>query len=145
MKKLMIIAMLLGFSAASAQKTNLDRLSEKKRTEYLLDVSKEAIMKYAPGWYREDGGYKIERLEWEDPRHIERKGKVSYIIIRYYDANKESFPSGFSTEVDVNEETGKVTDMGFGDGYGWGGLDYPELFDFVPFKKWTPGQYDIKK
>ena len=143
----MVLMFLLSIGAAVAKepKTNLDRLSEKKRTEYLLDVSKEAIMKYAPGWYREEGGYKIERLTWEGEVNIKQRGKASYIVKRYYDDSKEMFPKGFSTETFINEETGTVSNMRFGDGGGVGDLDNP-AYENDPFlKKWTPGQYDIKK
>ena len=148
MKKLIILAFLLlfGVTIANAQKTNLDNISEKERTEYLLQVTKEVIMKYAPGWFREVGGYKIERKEYSQKRSIERYGNVAYRIIRYYDTSKEIFDKGFSTIVSVNEKNGKVTNISFGDdGTGWGGLDEPELFDKAPFREFIEGVSSKKK
>lgn len=138
----------LSTAKAFAQKTNLDNLSEKERTEYLLEVTKDIIMKYAPGWYRDMGGYKIERKEHSNEVAIKSYGKVSYRVIRYYDTDKEIFNRGFSTQVLVNAETGKATDMTFGnDGSGFGSFDDPkyenEKYPF--FKEFIEGVSSRKK
>lgn len=147
MKKFLVLLLTVGCAihAFAEPRKNLDKLSEKKRTEYLLKASKEAIMTYAPDWYREAGGYKIERFENEKDTDIKRYGKVFYMITRYYDEAEEIFPLQFSTEVCINEESGKVTAIGFGDGGGFGGLDHPESFTREPRKAMKPGQYKKKK
>lgn len=113
-------------------KTNLDQLPEEERNEYLLQISRDMIMRIAPDWYRDCGRPKIERFIPEAETEIARHGKIAYKITRYYDESAEYFEWGFSSMVIVNEETGRVATARFGHGRGWGDLDKPGVLENIP-------------
>ena len=95
-------------------KTNLDQLSEEERNEYLLQISRDIIMKVAPDWYRDYGNPEIEKVTSRESQ-IPSMGRTHYRITRYYDGTVEFFQMGFSTVVNVNGDTGKVIMLLFGD------------------------------
>lgn len=111
------------FVMSQTQYTNLDNLPVAKRDSVLKAISKEAIMMYGPGYYRE---YKIttERIERED-RFTDDVHPV-YLVTYYYDPAVEKLSYPYSAEVLVYEKSGKVYEIMFGNGRGVAGVDKPK-------------------
>lgn len=113
--KTIIFATLLTImsTGAYAQKTNLDKLTEKERNEYLLKTAYETVMKYAPDWYR---NYKEPLIRSVVFPAGEEKGKLVYSVTYFHDPSKEYMEYGFSILVGIYADTGAVRDISFGDG-----------------------------
>lgn len=111
------------FAMSQTQYTNLDNLPVAKRDSVLKAISKEAIMMYGPGYYRE---YKIttERTERQD-RHSDVSHPV-YLVTYYYDPAVEELSYPYSAEVLVYEKSGKVYEIMFGNGRGVADVDRPK-------------------
>ena len=55
MKSIITIAIVLAsFSSALAQKTNLSKMNEKERTNYLVKLAREVSDNFGPGWIQGD-------------------------------------------------------------------------------------------
>lgn len=117
-------------------KTNLDQLSEEERNEYLLQISRDIIMKVAPDWYRDYGNPEIEKVTSRESQ-IPSMGRTHYRVFRYYDETVEFFNPAYSTAVNVDEKTGMVTGISFGNGSAWSGLDKPGVLDNIPRRQFN--------
>lgn len=130
MRNLFILFLVFGvISVAEGKKTkpiNLDKMSEKKRTEYLLARTKELTMKHGPDFYREYKAPVIKRLivnkeNYKLPPKLQTQypDRVYYEVGYPYDHNKEIFFGDYSIEVRFWADTGEAflfiagTGMGF--------------------------------
>jgi hypothetical protein len=114
MKKLIVFTLLLSFAiAANAQKTNLDKLPEKERNEYLLKTAYDAVMKHAPEWYRD---YKQPEIELFLIDVGPDKGRKEYSVTWVYNPQEETMEWDFSVSVTIWADTGGLRAMIFGDG-----------------------------
>jgi hypothetical protein len=115
MRKFVVFTLLLSFAiAANAQKPNLDKLPEKERNEYLLKTAYEAVMKYAPEWYRD---YKKPEISSYIATGGEAgKGRLQYYVDYFYDPQKEKMEHPYSISVGIWANTGEVGGLFFGDG-----------------------------
>jgi hypothetical protein len=102
--------------AINAQKTNLDKLPEKERNEYLLKTAYDAVMKHAPEWYRDY--YKPEIRSFV-PEIGSDKGRLIYSVIYYNNPDEEELEWGYSVAVGIYADTGEVRGLAFGDGIGY--------------------------
>ncbi len=117
-----------GSPYATAQKTprtpegNLHNMPIKKRDSILRAVSKQALLRYGPGYYKDTHQTVIEDLR----NYYKLEGyeglrlyKVTYI----YDKNIEQLSKDYAAEVYVRSDNGKVVVIDFGNGWGLGGFD----------------------
>ncbi len=122
-------AFFCGSPYAMAQKTshdtpiiNLHRMPQEKRDSILLAVSKEAVLRYGPGYYKDTHQTTIENLgiyyKLEGYEGL-RLYKVTYI----YDKNIEQLSQDYAAEVYVRSDSGRVIQIYFGNGWGLGGFD----------------------
>lgn len=126
------------FAMSQTRYRNLDKLPAAKRDSVLKAISKEAIMMYGPGYYRE---YKIttERTERQD--RFSDKFHPVYLVTYYYDPAVEVLYRPYSAEVRVYENSGKVYEITFGNGIGIADLDKPRKAGVViPEKDQIPYQ-----
>lgn len=100
-------------TGAYAQKTNLDKLPEKERNEYLLKTAYKTVMKHAPEWYRD---FKEPLIESGVFPSGSDKDRLVYSVTYFHDPSKEFMGYGFSILVGIYADTGAVRDFSFGDG-----------------------------
>ena len=104
---------------ATAQ--NFDKMPVQQRDSMLITRAKAAAKKYAPGYYREYGTPKIERLVWngeEDLEFGERQGRPYFRVTFPYDESKDYFGYGFSVMVDILGDDGTLNGVMGGHGFG---------------------------
>jgi len=131
MKKIVIITILFtiicGYHWASAQKINyggtLEGLEGKAFDNKLIEIAKEAVLKYAPEFYREYkypdiSGPTIARTT--NPKHIPI---AIAAVIFFYDPAKEKMQEDFAASVVILVESGKVSDILLGNGMLLTGLE----------------------
>lgn len=128
MKNLIIAVLLvlaLFVAEAKTKRVNLDRLSEKKRTEYLISKAKEVVMHFGHRYYREYVAPVIERgisgtSKASVPQsYMEANANRSYYKVGYlYDRSKERFWGDYSAEVYIWVDTGEAFSVMFGNGHG---------------------------
>lgn len=125
------------FAMSQTQYTNLDNLPVAKRDSVLKAITKEAILMYGPGYYRE---YKIttERTEWKD-WHTGVTHPV-YLVTYYYDPAVEELSYPYSAEIFVYEKSGKVYEIIFGNGRGVVDVDKRKAGVVIPTKSQIPYQ-----
>lgn len=136
MKNLIIavVSVLVLFVAeAKTRRVNLDRLTEKKRTEYLISKAKEVVMRYGPGYYRDYAAPVIEREVFDTskvgaPQSFleENANRVQYIVKYPYDKSKERFFGEYSAEVGFWADSGEPYTVTFGNGWGFGLFQFTE-------------------
>jgi len=122
--------------------TNLDSLSEKKRNAYLKTVSKETVLKYGAGYYRDYKEPVISRGQFPPKSEInptgENAGRIFYLIVYQYDGTKEQFSFPYLSRVQVWADTGKPSGVSFGNGFGIiipeNGLQEGE-FERIPYEQ----------
>jgi len=122
MKHIFFIILLLASYNTVIMSQNLDSMSVEKRDSLLIAISKEAVLKYGPDYYREDFKPNIERHAVPPKGEInktgEMAGRVFYWIIFPYDKTKEQLSYPFAARVQVWADTGKPSSVFFGNGLG---------------------------
>ena len=124
MKKLSFLLLGLCFMvSAFAESKNLDKMSEKKRTEHLIKEAKEIVMKYGPGFYRDTKPPVIKRYvigkdesilaTWTEQAN---QGRSFYCIEYLYDETEESFYLKYAARVFFWGDTGKPIEVSLGAG-----------------------------
>ena len=101
---------------------NLDNLPTEKRDSLLKAKSKEIILRYGPGYYREYKAPTIERIvvppSETNPEGI-NVGRAYYMITYWYDKTKERLEEDFAEIVRIWADTGEPAAVLFGCNYGY--------------------------
>lgn len=150
MKQIVMVLLAVGLAAA-LQAQNLDKMNEAERNDTLLRIAKEAMMEYGPDFYRDYAEPEIAHgyVTDDNPRfNIEDSKKYrnrSYYTVKYlYNKEEESFPEGYSAEVFIWADTGRMFKITFGTGLGWSDLDAPQTRgtkEKVKWEKQPPGKF----
>ena len=142
MKRILITlsALLLIMTAGYAQKNIFEKIPLKQRDSILIETAKNAVLKYAPGYYRD---YKKPEVIFrgaapKDYRIKEDRGRLFYQVTFFYDPLKEKYAKNYIVQVLIWADNGKVCSMYF---MNEGGLDIEALekdneHPIMPF--WIP-------
>ena len=156
MKRILITlsALLLITTAGYAQKNIFEKMPPNQRDSILIETAKNAVLKYAPGYYRD---YKKPEIILREPipnnyRIKKDRGRLYYQVTFFYDPLKEKYLRDYTVKVNVWADNGKAYDMEFMNGWGFDvekaekeGYTTVVPF-FVPrFKKGTPLPVDSSK
>ena len=157
MKRFLITAQILLSiitTAGYAQKNMFEKIPQNQRDSILIETAKAAVLKYAPGYYRD---YKKPEVILygavpKDYRIKKDRGRLFYQVTFFYDPLKEKYLRDYTVKVNVWEDNGKAYDMEFMNGWGFDvekaekeGYTTVVPF-FVPrFKKGTPLPVDSSK
>ena len=156
MKRILITlsTLLLITTAGYAQKNIFEKMPQNQRDSILIETAKAAVLKYAPGYYRD---YKKPEVILygavpKDYRIKKDRGRLFYQVTFFYDPLKEKYLRDYTVKVNVWADNGKAYDMEFMNGWGFDvekakkeGYTTVVPF-FVPrFKKGTPLPVDSSK
>ncbi|WP_302546361.1 hypothetical protein [Coprobacter fastidiosus] len=157
MKRFLITAQILLSiitTAGYAQKNMFEKIPQNQRDSILIETAKAAVLKYAPGYYRD---YKKPEVILygavpKDYRIKKDRGRLFYQVTFFYDPLKEKYLRDYTVKVNVWADNGKAYDMEFMNGWGFDvekaekeGYTTVVPF-FVPrFKKGTPLPVDSSK
>ena len=92
MKRILITlsALLLIMTAGYAQKNMFEKMPPNQRDSILIETAKNAVLKYAPGYYRDyKTGSHFQRAAPKDYRIKEDRGRLFYQVTFFYDPLKE--------------------------------------------------------
>lgn len=128
---------------------DLDKMSEKRRINYLVRETKKIVMRYGPGFYRPSEAPEISRYvagEKKSKLHSEiaraNKGRAYYVVTYPYDETEESFYANFSTRLFFWADNGAPIMVMFGGGWYFDLEDpitgSPEDKRFFEYKKEPP-------
>lgn len=111
---LLICFKALGFSQ------NLDLLPQNQRDSILIAISKETVLKYGPGYYRDNIKPTIER--GQVPKEGQLGGKnanrVFYRVTFFYDPEMESLECNYTSRISIWADSRKPMIVMFGNGLG---------------------------
>jgi hypothetical protein len=164
MKKvtILLLIVLTAISCVSNKAvTNLGALSKMQREKYLIDQSKETILKYGPDYYR---NYKTPLIEEREicsadtsggwPVEMGAKIGRKYFTVTYlYDSSKELLDWDYAAYVAIWADTGTPFSVIFGCGYGRAIFDGAEDIGAVSYHQrdispiydfWSGKEIDIK-
>ena len=156
MKRILITlsALLLITTAGYAQKNIFEKMPPNQRDSILIETATKALLKYAPGYYRD---YKKPEVIFRgalSKKHHKKEdwGRLYYQVTFFYDPLKEKYLRDYTVKVNVWADNGKAYDMEFMNGWGFDvekaekeGYTTVVPF-FVPrFKKGTPLPVDSSK
>lgn len=156
MKTRILLIIILSVTSLSGMTQNLDKMPVQKRDSFLIKTAKDAVKKYAPGYYREYGKPTIERLVIKEKLLIDsgigyRIGRVYYRVTFLYDKNREYFEHGFASRVEIWSDTGRFFSIMPGNGVGRVFKEArtraeEEEVEIIPYvKREKPGPYDFMK
>ena len=142
MKRILITlsALLLIMTAGYAQKNIFEKIPLKQRDSILIETAKNAVLKYAPGYYRD---YKKPEVIFrgaapKDYRIKEDRGRLFYQVTFFYDPLKEKYAKNYIVQVLIWADNGKVCSMYFMNEW-WldiEGLEKDNEHTIMPF--WIP-------
>ena len=142
MKRILITlsALLLIMTAGNAQKNIFEKIPLKQRDSILIETAKNAVLKYAPGYYRD---YKKPEVIFrgaapKDYRIKEDRGRLFYQVTFFYDPLKEKYAKNYIVQVLIWADNGKVCSMYFMNEWGLDieGLEKDNEHTIMPF--WIP-------
>ena len=142
MKRILITlsALLLIMTAGYAQKNIFEKIPLKQRDSILIETAKNAVLKYAPGYYRD---YKKPEVIFKgaapkDYRIKEDRGRLFYQVTFFYDPLKEKYAKNYIVQVLIWADNGKVCSMYFMNEWGLDieGLEKDNEHTIMPF--WIP-------
>ena len=142
MKRILITlsALLLIMTAGYAQKNIFEKIPLKQRYSILIETAKNAVLKYAPGYYRD---YKKPEVIFrgaapKDYRIKEDRGRLFYQVTFFYDPLKEKYAKNYIVQVLIWADNGKVCSMYFMNEWGLDieGLEKDNEHTIMPF--WIP-------
>ena len=142
MKRILITlsALLLIMTAGYAQKNIFEKIPLKQRDSILIETAKNAVLKYAPGYYRD---YKKPEVIFrgaapKDYRIKEDRGRLFYQVTFFYDPLKEKYAKNYIVQVLIWADNGKVCSMYFMNEWGLDieGLEKDTEHTIMPF--WIP-------
>ena len=129
-----IITLAIAFICCStfAQQTNLSKMTEKARNEYLTKLAKEVTENIGPGWLQGEVSVTISPLKVFDGdgdtrEHIKALlGRKYYEVTFIYDEKtKKEVGWSHASEVRIWEDSGEPIDVIYGHNYGRHFLDKP--------------------
>ena len=133
-------ALLLLTTAGYAQKNIFEKIPLKQRDSILIETAKNAVLKYAPGYYRD---YKKPEVIFKgaapkDYRIKEDRGRLFYQVTFFYDPLKEKYAKNYIVQVLIWADNGKVCSMYFMNEWGLDieGLEKDNEHTIMPF--WIP-------
>ena len=118
MKRILITlsALLLITTAGYAQKNMFEKMPPNQRDSILIETAKNAVLKYAPGYYRD---YKKPEVILKKTVPDKGLGRFFYLITYFYDPQKEKFPTDYIVKVYIWADNGKAFRMIFMTGWGF--------------------------
>ena len=124
MKRFLITAQILLSiitTAGYAQKNMFEKIPQNQRDSILIETAKAAVLKYAPGYYRD---YKKPEVILygavpKDYRIKKDRGRLFYQVTFFYDPLKEKFPTDYIVKVYIWADNGKAFRMIFMTGWGF--------------------------
>lgn len=128
--------------------SSLHWMPKEKRDSILLAVSKAAILKYGPGYYKDTHRTVIEDLGvYYKLEHYE--GLRLYKVTYQYDRRVERLFKDYAAEIYVRSDNGKAVNIGFGNGWGFGSLDAYETDEIednliIPYEQDKGGTTTIR-
>jgi hypothetical protein len=127
-------------TAGYAQKNIFEKIPLKQRDSILIETAKNAVLKYAPGYYRD---YKKPEVIFrgaapKDYRIKEDRGRLFYQVTFFYDPLKEKYAKNYIVQVLIWADNGKVCSMYFMNEWGLDieGLEKDNEHTIMPF--WIP-------
>jgi hypothetical protein len=115
---IVIISIFVSYNSSSFSQ-NLDLLPQHQRDSILIAISKETVLKYGPGYYRDNIKPTIER--GQVPKEGHRGGKdanrVYYWVTYYYDPKIESLECNYTSAIAILADSRKPVIVQFGNGY----------------------------
>ena len=142
MKRILITlsALLLIITAGYAQKNIFEKMPPNQRDSILIETAKNAVLKYAPGYYRD---YKKPEVIFKgaapkDYRIKEDRGRLFYQVTFFYDPLKEKHSLDYIVRVFIWADNGKAYIMYFMNEWGLDieGLEKDNEHTIMPF--WIP-------
>ena len=142
MKRILITlsALLLITTAGYAQKNMFEKMPPNQRDSILIETAKNAVLKYAPGYYRD---YKKPEVIFRgalSKKHHKKEdwGRLYYQVTFFYDPLKEKYAKNYIVRVFIWADNGKVSDMYFMNEWGLDieGLEKDNEHTIMPF--WIP-------
>lgn len=101
---------------------NLDSLPQQQRDSILIEVAKDVVLTYGPGYYREYKRPIIKRRQVPPLGDINLTGdnanRIFYEVIFLYDKSKEQLSYDFAARVLIWSDSRKPIDVMFGNGLG---------------------------
>ena len=133
-------ALLLIITAGYAQKNIFEKMPQNQRDSILIETATKALLKYAPGYYRD---YKKPKVIFrgaapKDYRIKEDRGRLFYQVTFFYDPLKEKYAKNYIVQVLIWADNGKVCSMYFMNEWGLDieGLEKDNEHTIMPF--WIP-------
>ena len=142
MKRILITlsALLLISTAGYAQKNIFEKMPPKQRDSILIETATKALLKYAPGYYRD---YKKPEVILygavpKDYRIKKDRGRLFYQVTFFYDPLKEKFPTDYLVKAYIWADNGKVYSLAFMNSWGFNieSAERKKSTRVVPF--WIP-------
>jgi hypothetical protein len=120
MKKNIVVVLLLLVSYILCHAQNLDSIPQDLRDSILIGITKDVVLKYGPGYYRDYKKPEITRgqLSEEGDRFGNNANRPYYLITFYYDPAKERLDWDFSYKVYVWKDNWQPFKMAVGCGLG---------------------------
>ena len=116
-QKLSIIPILLFIVAiGNAQENMFSKMIPKQRDSIFIETAKNAVLKYAPGYYRD---YKKPEVILKKTVPDKGLGRFFYLVTYFYDPQKEKFPTDYIVKVYIWADNGKAFRMIFMTGWGF--------------------------
>ncbi|MDR2563117.1 MAG: hypothetical protein LBC98_04160 [Prevotellaceae bacterium] len=141
LKALIVINLILAGCANSAHLQNLDKMPQAKRDSTLISIASDVVLKYGPGYYREDKEPVIIRGQ-DSPG-----ARIYYSVKFLYDETQESLEWDYAAIVRIWADTGKPASVLFGN---WVGrsvyeaeLQNPEKIQQTPYQESILPLYDL--
>jgi hypothetical protein len=129
-KTLLILTFMGGIFTANSR--NLNSMPQAQRDSVLISLSKEAVLRYGPGYYREYKEPIIERGQIPPKGTINPTGKnagrIYYRVTFLYDTTIERLGNNYAAIVGVWGNSGKPSGIRFGTGHG--------LITFISESEW---------
>jgi hypothetical protein len=117
-KTLSILTFIGGVFMANSQ--NLDSMPQAQRDSLLISTAKEVVLRYGPGYYREDKKPVIKRSIYPKFETDQGKnaGRLVFGIKFFYDKTKEQLDKDYAAAIGIWGDTGNPYIVHFGNGWG---------------------------
>jgi hypothetical protein len=114
----------------------LSQLPQVERDSILLTVSKAALLRYGPGYYKDTHQTVIKDLgRYSQEIHKDYNDLRLYKITYIYDKRVEQLELDYAAAVYVRSDNAKVVEIEYGCGWGDSGLDrVPDDAEIIPMK-----------
>ncbi len=120
--QILFILILLSCLCQKAISQDLDSLPQQQRDSILIEVAKDVVLKFGPGYYREYKRPVIKRRQVPPLGEINLTGdnanRFFYEVIFLYDETKERLEYDFAAKVTIWGDSRKPIEVMFGNGIG---------------------------